>query len=98
MPTRLNDTEIEEALALLPGWSRSADGKSIRKTYRFDDFAGAFALVSRIAARAEAMDHHPDIAFGWGRVDIVLTTHDAGGLSDKDAALAREIETAASEA
>lgn len=97
MPTGLNDTEIEKALAVLPAWSRSADGRSIQKTYRFADFAGAFALVSRIAARAEAMDHHPDIAFGWGRVDVTLTTHDAGGLSGKDVALAREIETAAAE-
>ncbi len=98
MLTRLTDTEIGDALAALPDWRRSGDGLAIEKTYRFADFAGAFALVSKIAARAEAMDHHPDIAFGWGRVTVTLTTHDAGGLSERDIALARAIETEAGEA
>ena len=58
------------------------------------DFLTAFNLVSRVVAPAEAMQHHPDVHFGWGYVRITLTTHDAGGITDKDRALAAKIDEA----
>ena len=77
----------------LPGWSVSADGKSIRRLYELAGFAAAVALVNAIAARAQALDHHPDLHLTrYRRLEVVLTTHDAGGLTGKDLRLAAEIE------
>lgn len=61
---------------------------------RTPDFLAAFNLVSRLVAPAEAMNHHPDVAFGWGYVRISLTTHDKGGITDRDRALAEKIDEA----
>jgi 4a-hydroxytetrahydrobiopterin dehydratase len=68
--------------------------KSLRRAIKTPDFLTAFNIVSRIVAPAEAMNHHPDIAFGWGYVTITLTTHDAGGITEKDHALAAKIDEA----
>ncbi|MDR3672330.1 MAG: 4a-hydroxytetrahydrobiopterin dehydratase [Holophaga sp.] len=68
--------------------------KSLHRTIKTPDFLTAFNIVSRIVAPAEAMNHHPDVAFGWGYVTITLTTHDAGGVTDKDHALAAKIDEA----
>lgn len=92
MTERLDEAAIAAALPALPDWRRTADGRAIERRWRLADFAEAFALVGRIAVLAEAAQHHPDIAFGWGRVSATLTTHDAGGLSRKDLDLARRIE------
>jgi 4a-hydroxytetrahydrobiopterin dehydratase len=71
------------------GWT--SDGTAIERTFRFADFSEAWAFMSRVALLAERHDHHPDWRNAWGRVDIRLTTHDAGGLTEKDVALARAI-------
>jgi 4a-hydroxytetrahydrobiopterin dehydratase len=68
--------------------------KALHKSIKTPDFITAFNIVSRLVAPAEAMNHHPDIAFGWGYVDIKLTSHDAGGITDRDHALAARIDEA----
>lgn len=70
------------------GWTEDADGKALRWSGKFPDFATALAAVNQIGALAEMHNHHPDIAFGWGYVRLTLTTHDAGGLTQKDFELA----------
>ena len=86
----------EAALAQLPLW-RAADGRdAIVRSFRFRDFAEAFAFMTRIAETAEAMDHHPEWSNVYNRVEIVLTTHEADGVTARDLALARAIDAAAS--
>jgi 4a-hydroxytetrahydrobiopterin dehydratase len=67
---------------------------SLRRAIKTPDFLTAFNIVSRVVAPAEAMNHHPDISFGWGYVNITLTTHDAGAVTEKDRALAARIDEA----
>ena len=74
------------------GWARSADGKALERTYRFKDFAEAFAFLTRVAAHAEAIDHHPEFTSRWNRVDFRLTSHDSGGVTTRDLELARAID------
>lgn len=78
------------------GWSRSSDGKAIEKSFRFDDFSEAFGFLARVALHAEKVDHHPEFTSVWNRVDFRLTSHDAGGITDRDLALAKAIEAIAS--
>jgi len=85
----LTDAAIEERLARLPGWERT--GNAIRRTWTFADFKGSMAFVNRVAGLAEAMDHHPDIDVRYSRVTLVLSTHDAGGLTARDFTLAEKI-------
>jgi 4a-hydroxytetrahydrobiopterin dehydratase len=86
--------EAREALATaLPDWT--LDGEHLRRTFRFRDFVEAFAFMTRVALLAERADHHPEWFNVWNRVEIGLSTHDAGGLSQKDVDLAREIDAAA---
>ena len=87
---RLGDDEVREALAGLSGWA--LEGQAIRKTYTFPDFKGSMAFVMRVALCAEAKDHHPDILVTYNRVALTLSTHDAGGLTSKDFALASQID------
>lgn len=91
--SKLNDAAIQSALGDLPSWDL-ADGKLHRKL-RFEDFRAAFAFMTRIALAAETANHHPEWFNVYNRVEIWLTTHDAGGITERDLALAREIETAA---
>jgi len=86
---RLSESEIEQGLARLPGWQRAGD--AITRSFAFADFKEAMAFVNRVAALAEAMDHHPDIDIRYSKVALTLTTHDAGGLSARDLALAEQI-------
>lgn len=88
---RLNDAERDAALAGLPQWQLRADGLAITRTFRFADFSEAFAFMTRVALLAEAQDHHPEWFNVWNRVEITLTTHDAGGLSARDARMAKKI-------
>jgi 4a-hydroxytetrahydrobiopterin dehydratase len=90
---KLEDAEIAERLSGLNGWS--ADGGLLRKKFTFPNFAEALNFVNRVGDRAEAADHHPDINFGWGYAEFEITTHDRGGLTDFDFALAREIDALA---
>lgn len=89
---RLTDAERAEALGTLPGWALRADGLAIERAVRFADFSEAFAFMTRVALLAEKADHHPEWANVWNRVDITLTTHDAGGLSTRDVDMARAID------
>lgn len=88
--SRLSEEQVDTALLALPGWER--EGDMIVKTFELATFPAAIDFVVALAARAEAANHHPDIDIRWRRVRIALTTHDEGGLSDKDVALAQEIE------
>ncbi len=90
----LDATELSEVLNSLDGWT--ADGKLLKKSRKFPDFAASLAYVNRIAELAEAADHHPDITFGWGYAVLALTTHDRGGITDVDIALARKIDQVSS--
>ena len=78
-----------------PGWTLSDDGAARERTYRFKDFAEAFAFLTRVAAHAEAVDHHPEFTSVWNRVDFRLTSHDAGGVTPRDLDLARAIDALA---
>lgn len=87
----MTDDEIGQALQGLPGWARTPEG--LRKSFRRKDFLDALALVNRVGAAAEAADHHPDILMhGYRNVTFTLMTHSAGGITEKDAALAKTIE------
>lgn len=87
---RLSEPEIAAALATLARWSRVGD--TIAAEYECVDFAAAIAFVVRIGFLAEAADHHPDLDVRWRTVRVALTTHDAGGLSARDFALAEQID------
>ena len=87
---RLTDTQIVDALAGLPGWSLSDAG--IRKQFDPPTYADAIAALARVGFEAEAAQHHPDVAMSWKRITFTLTTHDEGGVTEKDIAMARAIE------
>jgi 4a-hydroxytetrahydrobiopterin dehydratase len=86
----LDDSAIQSALRELPGWRR--EGNQIVKTFQFDSFRSAMIFVSRVADAAEAADHHPDIDIRWNKVTLTLSTHAAGGLTERDTKLAHRIE------
>ena len=86
---RLNAQDLGAALAGLGGWQSTGD--AITRTYQFGDFMQAVAFVNRVAPAAEAANHHPDIDIRYNRVIIGLTTHDEGGVTEKDVDLARRI-------
>jgi 4a-hydroxytetrahydrobiopterin dehydratase len=87
--TKLNDTELKELLPTLPEW-RLQDGKLVRE-WTFEDFVQAMAFVNRIAEMAEAAGHHPDIDIRYNHVLLGLESHDAGGITKRDAAMAAQI-------
>jgi 4a-hydroxytetrahydrobiopterin dehydratase len=89
----LSDTDVKAALADVPGWELA--GADIVKEYKFKDFVAAMAFVNRVADRAEAANHHPDIDIRWNKVRLALSTHSEGGLTRNDFALAAEIEALA---
>lgn len=89
---RLTETERDAALAVLPGWRLRSDGLALERSFRFGDFSAAFGFMTRVALLAERADHHPEWSNVYNRVEIALTTHDAGGLSERDVAMARGIE------
>lgn len=88
MADRLTDVERSTALAGLAGWAPVADRDAIAKTFAFADFNAAFGFMSRCALKAEALDHHPEWFNVWNRVEVTLSTHDAGGLTALDIELA----------
>jgi 4a-hydroxytetrahydrobiopterin dehydratase len=92
MIARLTDMERARLLPGLKDWS-SVDGRdAIQKFFRFKDFNAAWGFMNRVALIAEKMDHHPEWFNVYNRVDVILTTHDADGLSDRDIALARAMD------
>ena len=95
-PAALSSGEITTALATVSAWKH--EGKAIIRTIDCATFPAAIALVGAVAGAAETMNHHPDIDIRWKRVTLLLTTHDAGGLTELDFALAREIDRLATTA
>jgi 4a-hydroxytetrahydrobiopterin dehydratase len=93
--TPLDPQQVRAKLAALPGWTLTDDGLAITRKFRFADFREAFAFMTRVALAAERADHHPEWNNVYNRVDIRLTTHDAGGLTERDFALAAVADGAA---
>ena len=90
---QLSNEQVTAALAGLPGWARMGD--SLTKTFTFRTFPEGIGFVDRIALVAEELAHHPDITINYNRVTLALSTHDEGGITEKDVALAERIETTA---
>lgn len=96
MVARLNDDERSAVLNELSDWEYDPKRDAISRQFIFADFAQAYAFMTRVAIQAEKADHHPEWFNVYNKVDITLTTHDAGpngGLSERDVALARQIES-----
>lgn len=94
----LDTAEIEQLLAQHPAWSLARDGKAMTRTFQFKDFSQAWGFMSRVALLAEAQDHHPEWFNVYAKVEVTLTTHDAGqngGLSQRDVVLAGAIDALA---
>jgi 4a-hydroxytetrahydrobiopterin dehydratase len=93
----LSESARDSALASLPHWEYDAQARGVRRTMRFADFAEAFGFMTRVAILAEKADHHPEWFNVYNRVEIMLTTHDAGGLSQRDIDLAAAIDACCKE-
>ena len=98
MVRKLDPGEREAARAELPHWQMVDGRDAISRTIKFADFSAAFGFMSRVALAAEKLDHHPEWLNVWNRVEITLSTHDAGGLTERDIKLARIIDKLAGEA
>ncbi|MEO5494847.1 MAG: 4a-hydroxytetrahydrobiopterin dehydratase [Sphingomonas sp.] len=92
MVDQLTEDERAEALDELDAWDYDEARDAITRSFTFEDFTEAFAFMTRVALIAEKSDHHPEWSNVWNRVDILLTTHDAGGLSARDVAMAEAID------
>lgn len=91
MAERLSGEALGAALASLPGWEREDDA-AIRREFRLADHVEALGLVVRVATVAEVLNHHPEVAWVYNRVTFRLSTHDAGGVTERDLELARRID------
>ncbi|MFL5873132.1 MAG: 4a-hydroxytetrahydrobiopterin dehydratase [Solirubrobacterales bacterium] len=89
----LDDAEVEERLAGLPGWRRSGD--AIEKEFKRGDFVGSVGFVDSLVEPAEAMNHHPDLSISWDTVSVSLSSHSEGGLTASDFELAAKIDALA---
>ena len=89
-PARLTEVAMAALAEDLPGWQ--VVGSAIRREFRFADFSGAWAFMTRVALLAEKHDHHPDWSNSYDKVVVALTSHDAGGLTARDVAMARAID------
>ncbi|CCF21252.1 Pterin-4-alpha-carbinolamine dehydratase [Pseudorhizobium banfieldiae] len=92
---KLSSEVIERELSGLPGWTLREDGAAISRSFRFRNFSQAFGFMAECALVAERMNHHPEWFNVYSRVDVTLTTHDAGGVTEKDVKLARAMNRAA---
>ena len=91
MAQKLDAAARATMTARVPGW-QLADGRdAIHKTFKFKDFSEAFGFLTRVAMHAEKVDHHPEFTSVWNRLDFRLTSHDAGGVTDRDVKLAEAI-------
>lgn len=88
---KLSGEDLERRAQTLSGWS-ARDEHHLSKTFLFPDFKTALAFVNRVGEAAERMGHHPDLHLGWGRVNVETWTHDAGGVTESDFALAAAID------
>ena len=89
---RLTQAETNALIAEAPAWTLREDGKALIRTFKFKDFNAAFGFMTRVALYADKADHHPEWINVYNRVEMTLTTHDADGLSARDAAMVRAIE------
>ena len=89
---RLTDSERAAALVELRDWTLSDDRLAIARDFKFADFSEAFGFMTRVALHAEKADHHPEWSNVYNRVHVMLTTHDAGGLSQRDVTMAKAID------
>ena len=89
MAEKLSEGELNGALEALESWSRAEGRDAIQKSYKFNDFNQAFAFMTKVAEKAEQMDHHPEWFNVYATVDVTLSTHDAGGVTERDIELAR---------
>ena len=85
----LSDSEIQQALGSLPGWTRT--GIAIQRIFQFPDFKAAMAFVNKIAEAAEEANHHPDIDIRYNKVTMSLVSHDSGGITKRDIGMAERI-------
>ncbi len=92
MVARLDGEARARALAELPEWSVTGEPEGIHRRFTFTDFNAAFGFMTRVALLAEKADHHPEWSNVYNRVDVTLTTHDAGGLSQRDIDMAKAID------
>jgi 4a-hydroxytetrahydrobiopterin dehydratase len=95
MAAKLSAAERRDALAKLSGWSEVEGREAIAKTFQFKDFNAAFGFMARVALVAEKMDHHPEWRNVYRTVEVTLATHDAGGVTERDLALARAMDAIA---
>lgn len=95
MATRLRPEQRAQQLATLPLWQHDTARDAISRHFVFADFVQAFGFMTQLALVAERLNHHPEWSNVWNRVNIVLTTHDAGGLTPLDTDMARQAETLA---
>lgn len=91
MADTLKPAEIDAARVRLTGWTLDGSGKKLTRSLKFKDFSEAFGFMARVALLAEKAGHHPDWSNSYNKVDITLSTHDAGGLTQKDVDLAEKI-------
>jgi 4a-hydroxytetrahydrobiopterin dehydratase len=92
MAQKLDQAARQDMAARLPGWQLVDGRDAIQKTFKFKDFSEAFGFMARAALVAEKMDHHPEWANVWNRVDVTLSTHSAGGLTELDVKLAEAMD------
>ncbi len=90
MAEKLSQEQIDAKLPDFPEWS--VTGGALQRTFKFENFVEAMAFVNKVAEQAEEDQHHPDILIRYSKVTLTLTTHDAGGLTDKDFDLARDVD------
>ena len=92
MPQKLTPEARADALARLPSWRPTEGRNAISRQFKFADFNSAFGFMTRVAMVAEKMNHHPEWSNVWNRVDVTLTSHDAGGLTERDIKLAEAMD------
>ncbi len=83
---RLSEQAIEAFVSSHPGWEQA--GSALAKTFAFDDYASGLGFAVRLGCAAEKRDHHPDLHIGWGKVRVIWSTHDAGGVTSLDTEMA----------
>lgn len=92
MAEKLDDQALAQALTGLPAWQLDPAAGTIRRSFAFADFIEAFGFMARVALRAQAADHHPDWSNSYNKVEIALSTHSAGGITQNDVELAKAID------